>query len=336
MSIVITGGAGFIMAHLVKLWAQRGPVTVLDHAPPDEPLRRWLGPLLDRVTFITAEVNDRATWARAIDPASVTYVVHGAAITPHMYHDAEGRLRSTDMEAPVALLEGNLMGTVTLLEWARTLPNLKRFIYVSSGSVYGDKGPTPLPEEGYVDPRGLYAISKEASERITRRYGEMFSFSAASVRLSGIYGALDRDTRDRKIHAAPFKIAALLRAGKPVTIFSPDAVADWLSADDVAEAITALLQAPQLNHSIYNAAFGKLTTVAELLAAFAACAGVFPTQTVAYEQAAIAQRPELREGRWGAYDISRITADTGWRPAPLATRIADYWQAVKGAPAPGQ
>jgi hypothetical protein len=59
------------------------------------------------------------------------------------------------------------MGTVAVLDWARTLPKLKRIIYVSSGAVYKHHGPDrpgePLPEDGYVKPRRLYGISKLAN-----------------------------------------------------------------------------------------------------------------------------------------------------------------------------
>jgi len=90
------------------------------------------------------------------------------------------------------------MGTVAALDWARTQPKLRRFVYVSSGSVYRNHGPDrpgePLPEDGYVMPRRLYAISKFASELITERYAELFGLPIASVRLSSVYGPMDRAT----------------------------------------------------------------------------------------------------------------------------------------------
>ncbi|MGK4455707.1 NAD-dependent epimerase/dehydratase family protein, partial [Klebsiella pneumoniae] len=86
------------------------------------------------------------------------------------------------------IVDVNLMGTVAVLEWARTVAGLKRLIYVSSGAVYKHHGPDrpgePLPEDGYVMPRTLYGVSKLASELITERYGELFGLSTTSVRLA--------------------------------------------------------------------------------------------------------------------------------------------------------
>src|SRR5207302_10300775 len=109
------------------------------------------------------------------------------------------------------------MGTVAMLEWARTLPNLKRFIYVSSGAVYKHHGPDrpgePLPEDGYVMPRRLYGISKLASELITERFGEVFGLSTASVRQSSVYGPMDRVSGSRNFRYALTRIVPIALEG---------------------------------------------------------------------------------------------------------------------------
>ena len=68
------------------------------------------------------------------------------------------------------MLDVNLGGTRAALELARTLPDFRRFVLVSTGSVYGDEGPTDrlLPEVGHVDPTTLYGISKQAAEMVAR------------------------------------------------------------------------------------------------------------------------------------------------------------------------
>ena len=93
--------------------------------------------------------------------------------------------RQPEAEAPAKIVDVNLMGTVHMLEWARIRPSVKRFIYVSSGSVYRHHGPDwaePLPEDGYVAPLTLYGISKFASEMVVNRYADLFGMSALSVR----------------------------------------------------------------------------------------------------------------------------------------------------------
>lgn len=336
MGIVITGGTGFVMAHAVKRWAEArpdaGPIYVIDRALPDNRVKAFLGSLANQVTFIKADVGDRATWTQQIDPVQVTYVVHGAAATPHSYKAPDGRMLSSDRDAPMKLIEGNLLASAGLFDWARQLPQLRRLIFISSGAVYGSLGPNPLPEEGFVDPRTLYAICKEASERILRRMTEMYEFSAASLRPSGVYGALDRDTADRKIHSAPFKIAQRIKRGEAVKVLSLEASADWISADDIADAILALLAAPKLSHSVYNVAYGELVSVQRLIEAFKKVAGNFAVESGVMEGADIALEARQPAGNWAAYDIQRLSADANWRPKSIEERVADYWRELQKLP----
>src|SRR2546422_4931856 len=123
-----------------------------------------------------------------------SHIVHGATITPLSRGTVAEVKREPEAENPARILDVNVMGTVAMLEWARTLPNLERFIYVSSGAVYKHHGPDrpgePLPEDGYVMPRRLYGISKLASELITERYGELFGLPTdrKSTRLNSSHG----------------------------------------------------------------------------------------------------------------------------------------------------
>jgi UDP-glucose 4-epimerase len=221
------------------------------------------------------------------------------------------------------------MGTVAVLEWARTLPRLQRFIYVSSGSVYKQHGPDrpgePLPEDGYVMPRALYGISKFASELISERYGELFGLSAASVRLSSVYGTMDRATASRNFRAVPHRVAHLAVDGvKRVRVNTVDAVGDYIHAEDVGRAIIALLQAQRLRYSTYNVAQGSTATLGELIAWAAEKYPGFHAEITAAEEADILQDPTRLDGMWGAYDISRICLDTGWKPRPVREALHGY------------
>ncbi len=160
----------------------------------------------------------------------------------------------------------NVMGTVAVLDWARTLPNLRRFVYVSSGSVYKEHGPDrpgePLPEDGYVMPRKLYGISKLASELITERYGDLFGLSTTSVRLSSVYGTMDRVTASRNYRHVPNRIAHMVVEGvQRVRVNTVDASETMFMWRDVARAIVALLHAPRVRYSAYNIAMGYTVTL---------------------------------------------------------------------------
>jgi UDP-glucose 4-epimerase len=230
------------------------------------------------------------------------------------------------------------MGTVAMLDWARTLPDFKRFIYVSSGAVYKHHGPDrpgePLPEDGYVMPRRLYGISKLASELIAERYGDLFGLSTASVRPSSVYGPMDRVTASRNMHHVPHRIArlALDGAGR-VRVNTLDAVGDYVHAEDVARAIVSLLHAPRLRYGSYNVACGATASIGDMVGWVAEKVPGFHAEIVPPEQADILQDPTLRDGMWGAYDVSRLTGETGWKPRPMREALHAYmdWLAGHGA-----
>jgi UDP-glucose 4-epimerase len=178
MTLLVTGATGFVMSVLGREWLDADPnarLVVLDSSPLDVTAQRYFAPVMKRMTVVTADVTRPETWRAALEGRGITHIAHGATITPISRGSAAEAKREPEAENPARIIEVNLMGTVAMLEWARTLPELKRFIYVSSGAVYKHHGPDrpgePLPEDGYVMPRRLYGISKLASELITERYG---------------------------------------------------------------------------------------------------------------------------------------------------------------------
>ena len=92
----------------------------------------------------------------------------------------------------------------------------------------------------------------------------------------------------------------------------------------MAAAICALLAAPTRRHAVYNIAYGEATSVEDLLRLMRESLPDLRGEVVAADEANVLVEPEKRSGRWGAYDIARLTADTGWRPRPLGEAIADY------------
>jgi UDP-glucose 4-epimerase len=218
-----------------------------------------------------------------------------------------------------------------VLDWARAQSTPPRFIYMSSGAVYKHHGPDrpgePLPEDGYVMPRRLYGISKLASELITERYGDLFGLSTASVRPSSVYGTMDRVTASRNHRHVPNRIANMAVEGAEcVRVNTLTAIGDYIHSEDVARAIASLLRAPKLHYSAYNVAQGEATSIGELVGWAAERAPGFRAEIVAAGEADILQDESLRDGMWGAYDISRIAGETGWRPRPVREALHAYMQ----------
>ena len=115
-----------------------------EHLPielPDATAQRYFGSVRERLSLIIADVTQSETWQPAVASHAVTHIVHGATITPLSRGTVSEMKREPEAEDPARIIDVNVMGTVAVLEWARTLPNLKRFIYVSSGAVYKHHGP---------------------------------------------------------------------------------------------------------------------------------------------------------------------------------------------------
>lgn len=332
MTLLVTGGTGFVMSVLARHWLESQPTAravILDAAPMDAAATRYFAPVADRLSTIVADVTKPDTWRDALAKHNITHVVHGATITPISRGTAREAKREPEAENPGRIVEVNLMGTVALLDWARTVPALHRFIYVSSGAVYKHHGPDrpgePLPEDGYVMPRTLYGVSKLASELVTERYGELFGMSTTSVRLASVYGTMDRPTASRTFRHGPNKVAHMAVEGvKHLRVNTLDAVGDYIHAEDVATAIISLLRLPAVRYSTYNIAVGQTTRLGELISWATEKYPEFQAEITSAEDADIVQDPTRVDGMWGAYDISRLSAETGWRPRPVKEAFQAY------------
>ena len=323
MTLLVTGGTGFVMSVVARAWLDRdlqARAVILDRSGLDAAAEKHFAPVRDRLTVISADILDPNTWSATLDRQGITAIVHGATITPISRGSATESKRQPEAEDPARIVDVNLMGTVRMLDWARTNPDLKRFIYVSSGSVYRHNGPDwsgePLPEDGYVAPLTLYGISKFASEMVTNRYADLFGLSAVSVRLASVYGPMDRATESRNFRHVPNRVAHMALAGETIRPNSLEPVGDYLTSTDVAAAILALIDAEHLNYRHYNIGSGSSQTIGEIIGWARERVPGLKAEVTSGDDANIVQDVRLKGGMWGAYDIARILRDTAWRPRP--------------------
>jgi UDP-glucose 4-epimerase len=331
--VLVSGGGGFVMANFIRHWLEADPkhhVVALDASPLDAIAKAYFATVAARLQFVTGDVTLAETWAQL--PSDFDYAVHGAAITPHAFTDADGTRREPERENPVRVLNTNIMGTARALDWARGLKGLKRFIYVSTGSVYADAVPEqekdffPLPEDGYIGPTALYDVSKYSSELIALRFKQLYELDLAIVRLSSVFGPMDRQTAARGTKNLCNYVTNAAAQGRALTADSDRAVGDYVYAPDVADGIRRLLLAPRaaVRHDTYNLAQGETTSVQELVALAAKAVPVFKLEIVPAAKAEMQTVPDRRTGKWAAYDISRAAQDLGWRPRDLGANIAEY------------
>ncbi|MBI1383945.1 MAG: NAD-dependent epimerase/dehydratase family protein [Rhizobiales bacterium] len=328
--LMVTGGGGFAMSHVVRQWLERdraARVLLIDASPLDGPASAFFAAHSDRIDVVTGDVGDSALWehiARAGGPLSqVTHIVHGAAVT-----SIEAQRQREGFGAALAVLEANVIGTARMLAAAEQSPRLQRVVNVSSSSVYANRGlqapDQPLAEDVSVHPSGLYAISKLTGELLANDAALGSGVPVVSVRPSSVYGPLDRRTATRAVDCVPKRLLHLHRQGRTVRVSGLGSVGDYIHAGELARAIIALLDAPALRHPVYNIALGEFVTLERLLALVGSVRPAFRYTLVDPSNADIAGDPCHVDGKWGALDISRLVADSGWRPRPLVEMLADY------------
>jgi nucleoside-diphosphate-sugar epimerase len=330
-TLLITGGTGFVMSHLARHWLESAPdsrVLIYDSAPSDAAVERFFAPVASRLDVVRGDVMDLPALEAATAGRRITRVVHGAAVTSINRHLGDVAGNRPRLAGARPALEANILGTLNLLDWAVRQVGLRRFIYVSSGAVYGGEGPAevgaPLPEEGYVAPEGLYDISKYSAELLTLHAARGFGLPAVSVRFSGVYGPMDRETPARDVKCVPYRMAHLALAGQTLRVNSLSAVGDFIHAHDVAVALGHLLRAERPVHPVYNVAYGAATSLATLLDIVAEKLPDTAFEVVSDAKADVRLDPALTGGRWGAYDISRLAEEFGWRPRPIRDAFHDY------------
>jgi nucleoside-diphosphate-sugar epimerase len=329
-TLLVTGGGGFVLSHIALHWAGLSPnnrVIIVDKSPLDAPLSDFFKPVAEQIEIIHGDVSDSTFWAGLKDviqdPQAITHIVHGAAVSSIERHRKVGGLA-----AAIPAIETNIMGTAHALAFAESLPLLYRFVNVSSGAVYARETDlslqTPLPEDGYVNPDGLYPVSKYAAELLCRQTARDSGLPVISARLASVFGPLDRPTPGRVLDCIPKQLLMAAKHGNTIKVSGLDSVGDYLAAHDVALALTALLLCDTTNHPVYNIAAGQLATLSELIAMTERLEPNFRSVEVVANLADIADTRPVSSGRNGAYDISRITSDTGWRPGPLEDAFGDY------------
>ena len=303
MATLVTGGTGFVGSNIVRTLAQRGhSVVCLDLAAPDALVKGHLEPWASNITFVQGDILDQEDVERA-GSSGVDKIVHAAVFTGILPEIERGRSRS--------IVDINLMGTTNLLELARRL-SVDRFIYVSSGSVYGDDGlDEVLHEDTPPNPRSLYAIGKHTSELLARRYGELHNFQTASVRLGGPYGPMERVTGHRANQSLLKEWTGNVLRGEPIEVGDRTVKRSFTHVADIAAGVCAVLDAPTLSYDVYNNSSAEWATMAEVVAVLQDLSG--------------------RESK--SMDVTRMEQDVGFvAQLDLAAGLRDYldWREATG------
>jgi len=332
--LLVTGATGLVMSHVVRCWLEAHPegrAVAADLNPPDPVVSAFFQPVSARLDARVGDVRDEAFWDGIARDFTASHMVHGAAVTS-INRMTLGEDGQADLAGALPGLDVNIMGTFRALAWAARQPHLERCVVVSSGSVYGPCGPSPLPEEAAVGPDGLYGISKYVGELYCGQAAQQFGLPAVAVRLSSVYGPLDRDTGVRDVTSVPGTLLRTALAGEELRLSGLEARGDYIQAGDVGRAIAALLDCASPRHEVYNIGYGEAASLRELAGLVADLVPGTEWRESGRDEAHLALDLHPVGGRWGAYDISRLREDCGWRPRPLKAALAEYRDWLKAHP----
>ena len=260
MSVLVTGGFGHIGSWVCQHLVDRGhEVLALDRS------RRDLSYLQDpegKISHIPIDVLDQAGLYRTFleYKDSLEGVIHVAGIAGGPYFARNPRQN----------IYLNVMGTVNVLEAAR-LFNLKRFIYIGSGAVYGVRDNIPMEDEP-LTPGDVYGAAKSSAEFIGIQYASDFGLDFRSLRVYFAYGPGRFPAEVTPIHEAVF--GSLTGQTRISMAAGADQSIDFTYIKDIARAICLLYEAPELKYRQYNVSSGVCYPIPELIERVAAYAGV--------------------------------------------------------------
>jgi len=317
MTILVTGGAGFIGSNFVLDWLAQSDEKVvnldaLTYAGNLENLASLQGDA--RHLFVQGDICDRALVDRLLAEQRPRALIHFAAES-HVDRSISG---------PGAFMRTNIEGTYTLLEaargyWGALDADAKaafRFHHVSTDEVYGSLKPEdpPFAETNAYEPNSPYSASKAASDHLVRAWHHTYGLPVVTTNCSNNYGPFHFPEK-----LIPLMIVNAL-AGKPLPVYGDGRqIRDWLYVSDHASAIRAVLAGGRLGETYNIGGWNEMANI-DIVNTVCALLDEFrpdPAGTYARLISHVKDRPG--HDRRYAIDARKIERELGWRPAETFT-----------------
>jgi dTDP-glucose 4,6-dehydratase len=313
MTILVTGGAGFIGSNFVLDWLAQSdePVVTLDaltYAGNLENLASLAGDA--RHVFVKGDICDGALVAKLLAEHKPCALLHFAAES-HVDRSISG---------PGAFMRTNIEGTYTLLEAARAYWSdlgdadkaAFRFHHVSTDEVYGSLGAedAPFAETKTYEPNSPYSASKAASDHLVRAWHHTYGLPVLTTNCSNNYGPLHFPEK-----LIPLMIVNAL-AGKALPIYGDGKnVRDWLYVTDHASAIRAVLAGGRLGETYNIGGWNEMTNLDIVHTVCALLDEMRPDPVGSYTRLITYVKDRPGHDRRYAIDARKIERELGWRPA---------------------
>ncbi len=319
MTWMLTGGAGYIGAHIVRSLEAIGiPVLVLDDMSDAVPEN-----IPASVPLIEANILDTAMVEETLRKYSVRGVIHLAA----------KKAAGESMEQPLYYYQQNVIGTHSLLT-AMASANVSNVMFSSSAAVYGEAGLELVNEESPTVPQSPYGESKLISEWMIRDQARATGLSYVSLRYFNVAGAGSPDLGDRGAFNLIPMVFRALTSGKTPKVFGADyattdgsCIRDYIHVADLADAHAVAVAHLEKLHGtgtqtqrVYNVGSGEGSTVFDVMDAIRTVTGIaFEPEVVARragDPARVVASPE------------RIMRELGWSAKhSLHDMVASAWEA---------
>lgn len=315
--ILVTGGAGYIGAHVVKLLSRSGFETVVY-----DNLSRGHREMVSAGEFVRGELSDKNQLLEVMRDRKIDSVIHFAASS----------LVGESEEDPHRYYQNNIMNGINLLG-AMLEAGVGKIVFSSSAAVYGDPVEVPIREDHPTRPTNVYGDTKLIIEGILGKYSVAYGMDSVSLRYFNAAGA-DPDAEigedhTPETHLIPIVLDCALGRRKEVTIFGTDyatedgtCIRDYIHVNDLADAHIRALAHIDRNKGVfsYNLGNGKGFSVRKVIESTERVTGT---------------KIMVREGAKRKGDPAQLVAssekimkDFGWKPAfpELDTIIETAWK----------
>jgi dTDP-glucose 4,6-dehydratase len=313
MTILVTGGAGFIGSNFVLDWFAQGsePLVNLDkltYAGNPENLK----PFKDSpaYVFVHGDIGDRKLVRRLLEKHAPRAIVHFAAES-HVDRSIHG---------PDEFIQTNILGTFALLEetrawWEAQAPSQRdefRFLHISTDEVFGSLAPhaPPFNESTPFSPNSPYAASKAAADHLVRSYHHTYALPTLTVNCSNNYGP----------YQFPEKLIPLMilnaMSNKPLPVYGEGSnVRDWLFVLDHCAAIRQVLAGGRVGETYNVGGHNQKTNIEVVNAICALLDEARPHSKIRHSTLISFVKDRPGHDRRYAMDFSKIAIQLGWAPS---------------------
>ncbi len=247
---LVTGGAGFIGSHLVERLLKQGEeVRVLDNL--DTGRKDNLANYLKEIDFRKGDIRDGKTVEKAV--TGVDYVLHIAA----------QRSVPRSIDDPLSSNEVNVQGTLNVLWWAKET-GVRRLVYASSSSVYGNSQAMPLKESYAPSPLSPYAVSKLVGEYYCRVFYNIYGLETVSLRYFNVFGPR-QDPYSQYANVVPIFIKAGLDGRQVEVHWDGLQSRDFTYVENTVNATLLAATVPGVAGRVFNVGYGKEHSILDLI-----------------------------------------------------------------------